>query len=290
MATPQDDAVTVLGTGAMGSAIAGVLLERGHRVTVWNRTASRAAALTGKGARAASSVEAAVSASPLVLVSLLDGAAADGVLARAGAALAGRTLADLTSGAPAQARTRARWADAHGVAYLDGTVLGDPSDVGSPAVTIGVGGAAPVFAAHEAVLRALGSVTHHGADPGAAAVEFHAQVGASYEILVGFLHALRLVRAEGADGVGFAERLGATLAAYPALLTGFAAAVADGRYEPDLGTLDLQEALMDDLVEHRESLGIDAVRMREVRRLMRRRIAQGHGDQGFSGLYEVLEP
>ncbi|MBO8199245.1 hypothetical protein JW613_13175 [Streptomyces smyrnaeus] len=47
---------------------------------------------------------------------------------------------------------------------------------------------------------------------------------------------------------------------------------------------------MDDLIGHRESMGVEAVRMREVKRLMDRRIADGHGDQGFSSLFELLPP
>ena len=40
---------------------------------------------------------------------------------------------------------------------------------------------------------------------------------------------------------------------------------------------------------HRESMGVDVMRMREVKTLMDRRIEQGHGDQGFSSLYEILD-
>ena len=45
---------------------------------------------------------------------------------------------------------------------------------------------------------------------------------------------------------------------------------------------------MDDLIEHRESAGVESVRMREVKSLMDRRVAQGHGDQGFSSIFELL--
>ena len=38
------------GLGAMGTAIAERLLAQGHRLTVWNRTTDRAAALVTRGA------------------------------------------------------------------------------------------------------------------------------------------------------------------------------------------------------------------------------------------------
>ena len=40
-----------LGTGRMGAALAGRLLEAGERVTVWNRTPAKTAPLVCRGAR-----------------------------------------------------------------------------------------------------------------------------------------------------------------------------------------------------------------------------------------------
>lgn len=42
--------VSILGLGAMGSALARALLRDGHRVTVWNRTTSKAEPLVREGA------------------------------------------------------------------------------------------------------------------------------------------------------------------------------------------------------------------------------------------------
>ncbi|MGW7284377.1 NAD(P)-dependent oxidoreductase [Streptomyces sp. NPDC054847] len=283
--------VTVLGLGAMGSAIARTFLEHGHPTTVWNRTAAKAAPLTDAGATTAPTAAEAVAASPLVVVALLDGTAVEQVLTSVGTAITGRTLVNLTSGSPSQARANERRARDHGAAgYLDGKVMGDPPYVGTPNILFAFSGSGSAFAAHEATLRELGTVTYHGEEPGAAAVEFLAQVATSYELLIGYLHTLRLLRAEGADLAGFTERFGASLAVFPALLTSMAQAVESGKYGPDLGSLDVQAALMDDLIGHRESLGVEAVRMREVKKLMDRRIADGHGDQGFSSLFELLAP
>ncbi len=123
-----------------------------------------------------------------------------------------------------------------------------------------------------------------------AAVEFMAQVAIGYEFLIGFLHTLRLVSAEGVDVAEFARRVSASIGGYAALVDAFGVAVQSGEYGPDLGSLNVQSALMDDLVTHRESKGVEAVRMREVRDLMAQRIADGHGDHGFSSLFELLEP
>ncbi|MFC7645825.1 NAD(P)-binding domain-containing protein [Streptosporangium lutulentum] len=103
-------AVTVIGLGSMGSALATALLDRGHPTTVWNRTAHRAEALAARGARPAADPGEAVTASPLIVACVLDYEALHGVLEPVGGSLEGRTLVNLTSGSPEQARETAAWA------------------------------------------------------------------------------------------------------------------------------------------------------------------------------------
>jgi len=72
--------VSVLGLGSMGQAIAGRLLDTGHSVGVWNRTAGRAAALTARGATEVAGPPAAFDGADVVLSSLSDDAAVRAVL------------------------------------------------------------------------------------------------------------------------------------------------------------------------------------------------------------------
>lgn len=287
-ATTVASRVTVLGLGSMGSAIARTFADRGYRTTVWNRTANKSGPLVDVGATAAATAAEAVAASPLVVVCLLDGAAVGEVLASVDDVVAGKVLVNLTSGSPAQARANERWASERDAEYIDGKLMGDPPNVGTPNITVLLSGSRSAFDAHASTLRELGGVGYHGEDAGLAAVEFMAHVAMGYEMLIGFLHLLKLVRAEGVDVTGFAERVAGSLAAYPPLLTTIAKAVASGEYPPDLGSLRVQAALMDDMIDHRESVGVEAMRMRQVKELMDRRIADGHGEQGFSSLFELL--
>jgi 3-hydroxyisobutyrate dehydrogenase-like beta-hydroxyacid dehydrogenase len=282
--------VTVLGLGDMGSAIARALLRRGHPTTVWNRTASKSAPLVDAGASAAATAAEAVAASPLVVLCVLDYEAVDEVLGAVGDAISGKALVNVTSGSPSRARATQQWASEHGADYLDGGVMGDPPDVGSDRVMFSYSGSRAAFEAHEATLRELGSPTYYGADAGLASVEFMAQVAVGYEFLIGLLHTLRLVQKEGVDPAEFAARVASSVSAYAPLVTAIGEAVRDETYPPDLGPLSVQAALMGDLVDHRQSLGVDTVRMREVKELMEKRVADGHGDQGFSSLFALLEP
>lgn len=118
--------LTLLGTGAMGTALARVWLAAGHEVTVWNRTAARAEPLAAEGATVAASAADAVAANRLVIVCLLDDASVGEALD--GADPAGRDLVNLTTGTPAEGRARAAWAEARGARFLDAGIMAVPDD------------------------------------------------------------------------------------------------------------------------------------------------------------------
>jgi len=71
--------IGVAGLGAMGSAIATRLLEAGHQVTVWNRTAAKTKPLADAGAKVAASPGEVAAASEAIITILTDGAAIDAV-------------------------------------------------------------------------------------------------------------------------------------------------------------------------------------------------------------------
>jgi len=72
LSCPTKEAVSVLGLGPMGQALAGAFLKNGHPVTVWNRTPGKAGDLTRQGAVLAESVTDAASASELIMICVLD--------------------------------------------------------------------------------------------------------------------------------------------------------------------------------------------------------------------------
>jgi 3-hydroxyisobutyrate dehydrogenase len=71
--------IGVAGLGAMGGAIAARLMEAGHQVTVWNRTAAKCKPLAEAGAKVADSPAAVAAASEAVITILTDGAAIEAV-------------------------------------------------------------------------------------------------------------------------------------------------------------------------------------------------------------------
>jgi 3-hydroxyisobutyrate dehydrogenase len=71
--------IGVAGLGAMGSAIAARLIEVGHQVTVWNRTAAKTKPLADAGAKLATSPTALAATCEAIITILTDSAAIDAV-------------------------------------------------------------------------------------------------------------------------------------------------------------------------------------------------------------------
>ncbi len=84
---PDQPNVAVLGTGSMGAPIARNLLRAGFPVSVWNRTAARAAPLADDGARLSSSPADAAKDVDIVLTMLTDGAAVERAMSGSGGAI-----------------------------------------------------------------------------------------------------------------------------------------------------------------------------------------------------------
>ncbi|MFL5820221.1 MAG: NAD(P)-dependent oxidoreductase [Solirubrobacteraceae bacterium] len=78
---PGRPAIAVLGTGRMGAPIARNLLAAGFEVSVWNRTAERAAPLAADGARQSSSPAEAAEGADVTLTMLTNGDAVNDAMA-----------------------------------------------------------------------------------------------------------------------------------------------------------------------------------------------------------------
>ena len=102
--TTTQHAVSFLGLGEMGSALARAALSAGHPTTVWNRSADKATALVDAGGRAVCTAAEAVDASDLIVVCLFDHRSVHEVLDPLADRLAGRRLVNLTTTSPEGAR------------------------------------------------------------------------------------------------------------------------------------------------------------------------------------------
>ncbi|MFD4658691.1 NAD(P)-dependent oxidoreductase [Kitasatospora sp. NPDC058444] len=283
------ESVTVLGLGAMGTALAHAFRTAGHPTTVWNRTPGRAEPLVARGAVAADLPGAAVTANRLIVACLLDYDAVRAVLAGQEAALAGRTLVNLTSGSPEQARETAAWAAGLGLDYLDGAIMITPPGIGGPDATLLYSGASDVLARHRPTLAALGEPVDLGPDAGVAGLYDTALLGLMWSALSGWLHGAALV---GADGVRAEEFTAVATRWLSGAVAGFI-----GRYAPQLdartypgddASLNVHLAAMDHLLHASEARGVDTALPELLAAQVRRAVTDGHGGDSYARLIEVI--
>ncbi|MEU6718752.1 NAD(P)-binding domain-containing protein [Nonomuraea sp. NPDC046802] len=287
----NQSAVTVLGLGPMGRALAGAFLAAGLRTTVWNRTPGKDGELLRRGAIAAESPEAAVAASSLTVVCVVNYEAVDAVV-RPGAvadALKGRTLVNLTADTPGRARDTAAWAAEHGISYLDGAIMTPTVTIGTPAAVFLYSGPEGLYQEHRPALDTLGGThTHLGTDVGRAAAYDIALLDIFWTAMAGYAHALAVARAEGITArelAPFAKGIGAIL---PPMFEQSAEDVDDGTYSGEGNPITSSVSSMAHIVETSEGHGIDASVMRAAEGLARRTIGRGHGANSFLRITETL--
>ncbi|MFD4372895.1 NAD(P)-dependent oxidoreductase [Streptomyces sp. NPDC058486] len=285
---PAVTAVTVIGLGSMGSALAAVLLERGHETTVWNRSAHKAQPVVDRGARPAATPEEAVAASPLILACVLDHEALHTVLDPVAGSLAGKVLVNLSSGSPEQAAEAAAWARSHGADYLDGAIMTTPPGVGSPEMMFLYSGSDAAFAAHRPTLESLGDPLYLGTDPGLASLYDAALLGLMWSTLTGWLHGTALVGAEKTPATAFTPVAIRWLTAVAGFMTTYAPQVDAGRYPGDDATLDVQIATIDHLLHAAAARGLDNALPELLKSAMERAKAAGHGSDSYASVIEVL--
>jgi len=155
--------IAILGTGKMGSAIAGRLAEDGFDLTLWNRTRKRAEAL-GIGRVVDTPVAAAVDAD--VVISSLTGpdAVRAAYLGPTGALAAadGKLMIEMSTAGADLVPELARAVTAAGGRLVDAPIIGAPVVVRAGDGAILVGGGRRDVAAATSVLTSLGTVRHVG--------------------------------------------------------------------------------------------------------------------------------
>ncbi|HSJ61721.1 MAG TPA: NAD(P)-binding domain-containing protein [Jiangellaceae bacterium] len=282
-------AVTVIGLGSMGRALAGAFLAAGHPTTVWNRTPAKADELAAGGAVAAPAAAAAISASRLVVVCVVDSNAVHAVLEPVRESLRGRVLVNLTSTTPEQARATAAWAVEHGIEYLHGASKVPTPMIGDADALVLYSGSHHAFDQYEASLAAIaGDGTYLGGDAGLASVYDVGMLDIFFTGMTGFLHAAALV---GADGISastflpYAQRIGELV---QQTMVELAADVDKGSYPGDQDNLEMEQAALEHIVEASAARGIATALPRLVQTAVSDAIARGHGRDGFSSVVEVL--
>lgn len=243
--------IGVVGLGGMGGGMAGRLLDTGHAVTVWNRTAAVAAPFVARGATLAASPAAAAAGGVVITMVANDAALEDVVSGEAGilAGLgAGGLHISMSTVSVALVRALEQRHAAHGSLFLAAPVFGRPTAATSGKLWIMQSGADDAKARARPVLEALSQSIHDiGAAPEAAAVGKIAgnfMIAAATEAMG---EAFALLQKSGADARAWHEMISSTIFACP-IYANYGRFILDRAFSPPgfkltLGAKDIGLAL-----------------------------------------------
>lgn len=234
-----------IGLGNMGLPMARRLLAAGHALTVWNRSAGRAAELVAAGAHLAGTPGQVLRAADVVGICVKDGAAVESVvsgpggLAGAGPQGSRKVVVDFSTIEPEQARDLGRrLRERTGASWLDAPVSGGvPGAEGGTLICFVGGEAADLEAAGPFLAPLTSRVTHMGPAGAGQTTKICNQMIVAVNVLT-IAETYGLARRAGVD----VERLA------PALAGGFAdsqplqifgPAMAAGRFQPTRTAVEL---------------------------------------------------
>jgi len=275
-----------LGTGRMGAAMAGRLLDAGDRVTVWNRTKSKTGPLTARGADVAGTIRE-LGGRDIVFVTVSQPSDLEEVVMGPDGLLGGTrrpgVIVDCsTVSAETSARVRAV-SEAAGTEFLAAPVSGNPHMVAAGQCCIVASGPAMTYAKVRPYLAKIARVAvHAGDDEQARLVKLchNLYVGMMVQALV---EVTTLAEKGGTDRAAFLEFLNATVAAsdWVRMRT------------PDLLEQNWTPTFTTDLMRKDFDLGLGSARELEVpmpvaamvHQLIQSSIGHGHRSDDLLSLY-----
>ncbi len=276
-----------VGTGTMGTPIAGCLIAAGHALTVHDRRPEATAVLCEQGAVAADSAFAAARDAAVVFTSLPGPAEVEATAFEPQTGLfaglsAGAAYIDLTTSTPSLARRLAAHGAERGVAVLDAPVSGRP-----PGMTVMVGGSEADFARLRPLFETIARNVFH---VGAVGTGCTAKLVTQYLGYANFIAALEgmLIGAKAGIDLATLARIVPVSAGASRTFDNIPRAVLPGSFVSG-GTLDIVAKDMALACELAREVGAPAGLGVLAADIYRRGQAQGWGGEGFPVAARILE-
>ena len=276
-----------VGTGTMGTPIAGCLIAAGHQLTVYDIRREATGALVAQGAALAETPRAVAESADAVFTSLpgpaeVEAAVLDPTSGILRGMPSGAAYIDLTTNAPSTIRNLAAHCRERGVAFLDAPVSGRP-----PNMTVMVGGGEADFARLRPLFEAIARNVFHVGPSGAGCA---AKLVTQYLGYTNFIAALEgmLIAAKAGIDLGVLARIVPVSAGQSRTFDNIPRSVLTGAFTSG-GTLDIVAKDMDLAVSLAREVGAPGALGALASDVYKRAQAQGWGGEGFPVVARILE-
>lgn len=281
--------MSVIGLGTMGAALASALLKSGSSVTVWNRSAEKAAPIVEAGASLASSPEEAVAASEATIVCIKTHKTTTELLKPFAGQLSGKTILDLSTGSAAEANELVEMLTNAGAQWHIGMINAYPSGIGQEGTAILCAGPPEVWDRWKGIIRVLGGASAHvgteaASIPGLFAAMFMARQG----FMFGLIYGGAVCRKAGLPMEAFAAQIPVTLDMVRGYGDLFVRTVPSGDYDEPGATVAVYLAALEDALATFEGTKTNDALPRLMRDLARRGVEEGYAGKELTSLVEML--
>jgi 3-hydroxyisobutyrate dehydrogenase-like beta-hydroxyacid dehydrogenase len=278
--------ITVIGLGLMGSALARAIARAGHELTVWNRSPAKMQPFIDDGMPAAADLASAITASPVILICIDNYAVTNKMLQSNEIAplLGGRTVVQLSTGTPKEARKVSEWMSARDASYLDGAILCGPQHIGTDAAQIVLSGDAVAYERAGPLLACLGgTVRYLGLNVGAASALDLAWLTMCYGRFMAIVHAANLCKSED---VGIDE----FIALFPdqPIIQHYAQTIHEETFHECTATLQVWGAALQRIQQQGVDANINTDIPDFIASFFKKAVDAGYGEQNVMSLIKVL--
>jgi 3-hydroxyisobutyrate dehydrogenase-like beta-hydroxyacid dehydrogenase len=280
--------ITVIGMGAMGSAIASTLVDKRREVCVWNRTTAKTDALKRIGASVADSVDEAIAASPVTILCISNHSDSLELLSTAQSALDGKVLVQLSTCTGTEAEEFANWTAARGADAMTGSIEAYPSAIGTDVAGVALAGSEAAWAACSGiVLDAAPASVYLGDSHALPAALSSALISPLLGMVVGVVHGLLECEKSGFPVSDYVAFLPQALSVATSQAEYLARTIADDDFDdPEAALKTYAAAIAMRAADHRVR-GVNDEFLAFLDGLCKRSIDAGHGDQEVSALIKI---
>jgi 3-hydroxyisobutyrate dehydrogenase len=280
-----------IGLGIMGYSMAKRLIEAGHQVSVYNRTASKADPLVALGAKKAATPRDAAQGNEIVISIVTDSPDVEDVLlGKDGAVHAAEKNAifiDMSTIAPETARKVGQALKGKGIAFLDAPVTGGDVGAREGTLSILVGGEKADLERAREVFAVMGKrITHCGSQGAGQTVKACNQILCALNMM-GICEALHLARLNGIDQSLVVEALSAGAGGSWALEK-LGSRIAKGDFNPGF-MVDLMQKDLGIVQDAAKRVGLPLEGSALAQKLFGGNQQSGEGRLGTQVMYKSLE-
>ncbi len=279
--------ITVIGLGLMGAALARAIQRAGHDLTVWNRSPAKMRPFTDDGVAGAANLASAITASPVILICIDNYAVTDAMLRPDDIAplLAGRTVVQLSTGTPRDAREASEWMIARDVAYLDGAILCSPTSIATDDAQILLSGDGAAHQRAGKLLECLGgTVRYLGTNVAAASALDLAWLTTCYGRFMAIIHAANLCKSED---VGIDDFI--SLFPNEPDIQGYAQVIHEESFHQCTATLQVWGAALQRIQQQGVDADINTEIPDFVAGFFKKAVDAGYGEENVMALFKVLQ-